>query len=123
MAKSQYLSNKLLSEVLTNVGYTGPTTVYAALFSVDPQQGGIEFSGGSYARQVVTFSAPVSGSTTNTNTPSFVSLPAGSANYVGLYDAISGGNLLYSQLVSNPKTVPAGGSILFAIGSIVVKES
>lgn len=123
MAKSTYLSNKVLATALTNVGYTGPVTVYAAIFNGDPQGAGTEASGGSYARQPIVFSTPSGGATANTNIPTFTNMPAMTANYTALYDAVTGGNILYSQADTTPKTINAGDTVSIAIGAVTVGES
>ena len=66
-AISDYLENKLIDHVLRGVTYTRPSKVYAALYKTNPTDAdtGTEVSGGSYARQEVTFSAPVDGETSN----------------------------------------------------------
>ena len=68
MSKTNYLETQLLNHVLRNTPYSGPTTVYVGLFTSAPGEaaGGTEVSGGSYARQAVTFSAPAPDSCSNT---------------------------------------------------------
>ena len=64
---SNYLENKLIDHSLGTTTFTKPTTVYAALYTVAPSDSsaGTEVTGGSYARQAITFSAASSGSTSN----------------------------------------------------------
>jgi len=60
MSKTDFLENKIINHVLRNTAYTAPATVYAALFTATPGESsaGTEVTGGSYARQAATFSAP-----------------------------------------------------------------
>lgn len=103
-SKSDYLENKILDHVLGGGDYTRPATVYVGLFTTAPSDtgGGTEVSGGSYARVAVTnnatnFPAASSGSKSNGTAITF---PAATANWgtvvaFGIFDASSGGNLLY----------------------------
>src|SRR5690348_2471636 len=95
-AFSTYLKNALLNATIRNVTYTSPAIVYLALFTTDPGAGntGTEVTGGSYARQAVTFSAPVAGPGTsqqcvNSGDVVFPQATAswGTISYWGLYDA------------------------------------
>ena len=69
MSKSNFLENEILDHVLRNSSYTPPSTVYAALFTSNPDEdgSGTEVTGGSYARQAVTFGAASGGSVTNSS--------------------------------------------------------
>jgi hypothetical protein len=107
--KTDFLEDKIVNHVLRNTAYTQPTTVYVGLFTVMPADdgtGGTEVSGGSYARQSVTFGAPSpSGQTNNSSTITFPTATADwatGANRVvgfGIFDASSAGNLLYYGLL------------------------
>ena len=65
---SNYLENKLIDHSLGTTTFTKPTSVYLALYTVSPSDSssGTEATGGSYVREVITFSASSSGSTSNT---------------------------------------------------------
>jgi len=125
-AKSNYLENAILNHILRNVALTSPTTVYAALFTVTPSDagGGTEVTGGSYARQAVTFSAPSGGVCTNSGSLTY---PVASANWgnivaMGIFDALTVGNLLYYGPLSTPKTIEIGDQISFANAAISITE-
>lgn len=122
MAKSNYLDNKDLDHNLGTTTFTKPSAVYVALFNGNPSSGGTEASGGSYARQTVTFSAASSGTATSNVAVNFTSMPATTINYVGLYDASTAGNLLYYQSITS-KTTNSGDTVQFASGAITVSES
>ncbi len=127
-AMSDYLENKLIDHVFRNRAYTVPATVYVALLTAAPSDagGGTEVTGGSYARVLVgpsdsawqstqgtvtaVASSGTGGQTANGSTISF---PAPSANWgvithVGIYDASSGGNLLFWAALTASKTVNNG---------------
>ncbi|OMD20539.1 hypothetical protein BJP51_32320, partial [Paenibacillus odorifer] len=105
MQISNYLSAALLNAALRNTAFTGPATVYIALYKSDPTAAdtGTEVSGGSYARQAVTFGAPtlVSGQQTVANTAEVV-FPVATADWglvthIGLRTAATGGSLLWTK--------------------------
>ena len=127
-AKSTYLDNAFLAAALTNVAYTPPTTVYAALntSASTPGTPGSEVGDGNYARQPVTFSVPSGGSTANSGTLAFFGAGAASGPYtiveVAIYDALSGGHELYYGALGASKTVSTGDTVSFAISALTVAE-
>lgn len=120
-SKSDYLENKILDHVLRNTAYTSPTTVYVGLLTTvaTDSTSGTEVSGGSYARQAVAFDAASGGATANTSLITFPTATASWGTVVGfaIYDALTGGNILYwgtltSQAVADTNTVTiAAGAI------------
>lgn len=124
---SNYLENALINATLRNVSFTSPATVYVALFTSDPGDGGTgtEVSGGSYTRQSVAFSAPSNGATANSATVEFAQATAswGTIGWVGLYDASTGGNLLYHSPLEAAKTIATGDVFRISAGSLTVTLS
>jgi hypothetical protein len=119
---TNYLESKLIDHFLGTTTYTKPTTVYVGLFTVTPGEagGGTEVTGGSYARQVATFNAASSGSTTNSANIDYTGMPAATTVAIGIFDAITSGNmLLYGALTTN-KTTDAGDTLRIATGSLTV---
>ncbi|OPX87015.1 MAG: hypothetical protein A4E53_02670 [Pelotomaculum sp. PtaB.Bin104] len=106
---SDYLENALINAVLRNTPYTSPATVYVGLFTSDPTDAGTgtEVSGGAYARQAVTFTAPTDGQTSNSADVLFPIATAawGTVTHIGLFDALSGGNLLFHAPLEFEKTI------------------
>lgn len=126
-AASDYLENALLDHVLGNSSFTQPANRYVALFTASPNDDnsgtGSELSGGSYARQSVTFGAAASGTTSNTNELTFSSLNGVSAtaiSHLGIYDASTGGNLLFHGSLTTPKTVADGEDAVIRVGQITL---
>lgn len=118
---SDYLEDAVLDHVFRNVALTSPTTVYLALYTVTPSDagGGTEVTGGGYARQAITFGAASGGAMSNS---ALVSFTASGANFgtvaaVGIFDAVSGGNLLAWDGITSA-VVDDGDTIEFAIGDI-----
>ena len=115
---------------LTNYGENGMlnlfrvnTTYYLALFTSTPGEGGdltSEVSGGSYARQAVTFGTPADGIVQNS---AVVEFPAatdtwGTVAYWALCDAASGGNAWWFGSITVPKTITAGDIYRIPVGSL-----
>ena len=121
---SNYLENALINATLRNTTYTSPSTVYAALFTTDPTDAGTgtEVSGGSYARQAITFGAPSNGASTNSAAVEFPQATGnwGTITHFGIYDANSSGNLLYHGALTSSKTIQTGDVFKFATSNISV---
>ncbi len=121
---SDFLENKVIDHLLRNQAYTPPTTVYVALYTTMPNKetgaSGVEVTGGSYARQAVTLSAGSGGSSANTAALSYSNMPAATVLGVGLFDALTGGNMLMSDVLTTNKTVAAGDTLSFATSSLTV---
>lgn len=119
---TNYLESKLIDHFLGTTTYTKPTTVYVGLFTVTPGEagGGTEVTGGSYARQSAAFGAATLGATTNSANIDFAGMPAATTVAIGIFDAITAGNmLLYGALTTN-KTTDAGDTLRIATGSLSV---
>lgn len=123
-AASDYLELKILEHTLGITSYTAPTTTYLALFTSDPTDAGTgtEVSGGSYARQSISWNTPASGATTNS---ADVTFPQATGNYgtvthIGIYDASSSGNLLYHGALSASKSVETNDTFIVEAGDLSV---
>jgi hypothetical protein len=121
---SNYLENALINGTLRGTTYTAPTTVYVGLYTSDPTDAdtGTEVSGGSYARQSVTFGAPSNGVSTNSAAIEFPQATAswGTVGWIGIEDALTSGNLLYHTALDTSKTIDNGDIFKIAIGSLSV---
>jgi len=117
---SDYLENKLLDHFLGTATYTKPTTVYIGLYTVVPTDagGGTQVTGGSYARQSAVFSAAASGTTSNTANIDFAGMPAATTVAIGVFDAITSGNLLLWGTLTTNKTTDAGDTLRIATGDL-----
>ena len=123
---SDYLENAILNHVFRNSALTSPTNVYLALYTVAPTDagGGTEVSGGGYARQAITFGAASGGAISNTAAVQFTASGAnfGTIVAVGIFDALSGGNLLAWDAISSA-VINDGDTIDFAIGDIDITQT
>lgn len=126
---STYLRNAMLGVSLCGSPYSAVGSPAAALFTSLNSNGDsvVEVTTATgYSRTPIPFSAPtlVSGSyvAANSSAVSFsvATTPWGSLPYVGIYDSISLGNLLYYTAVSSPSTVTANNQVQFTAGSYTV---
>lgn len=125
-ALTDYLENALLNEVLRGVNYVPPTTVYLALFTsaTTDAGGGTEVTGGSYARQAVTFDAPGAvgtagaGVTANSGTITYTNMPTAVVTHCAIFDAVTAGNMLLHGALTASKNVSAGDTLTFAAGDL-----
>jgi hypothetical protein len=117
---SDYLENKLIDHFLGTTTFTKPSAVYVALFTVAPDDagGGTEVTGGSYARQTATFTAAASGATSNDSNIDFTNMPAATTVAIGIYDALTSGNLLLWGTLTANKTTDAGDTLRIATGDL-----
>lgn len=126
MSKSDYLEENLLNHVLRGIPYTGPASIYVALFTTAPTDStpGTEVTGGSYARQPVTFAAPSGGTCANTADITFptATAPWGTVTSFGLFDAGAAGNLLYYANLTSPRDVLVNDEIRFPAGQLLCTE-
>ena len=102
---------------------------YVALFTTMPDAdgaGGAEVIGGDYARQIVANSltnfSVSDGQMTSIADISFLTATAdwGTVVGFGLYDAVSGGNYIFSATLSSSRTVVTGDQLKIASGALVV---
>lgn len=127
MAKSDYLKVNILNEVLRGTNYAAPGAVYLAAYTVAPTDagGGSEVSGGSYTRQTVTFAAPSGNQVANSADILFPVATAswGTIVHFGIFDAVSGGNLLYHTALSAARAIASGDQLRVPTGQLIVGES
>lgn len=127
-ALSDYAENLILNWLMrggTSNGQTdAPSSVHLALFTAAPSDsgGGTECSGNGYSRQSVSFDAATGtgGTTSNSGAVTFTASGGnfGNVTHIGIFDASSGGNLIWHGAMAASKQVNSGDSIQFAQGSI-----
>jgi len=119
---SNYLENKLLDHILKNVSYTSPTTVYVGLFLTDPTDAGsgTEVSGGSYARKTLSVTTASGGVVTSSADVTFDQATGnwGTVAYIGLFDAITSGNLLMHTALTTSKVIETGDIFKIPSGNL-----
>lgn len=137
-ALSDFLENKIIDWLFRGqaIGITGasaaagtgPTNLYVALLTAAPSDagGGTEVTGGSYARvsvastlanwagtQAAASTVASSGTSGTTSNNAAITFPTPTANWgvvthFGIYDASTGGNLLFHGALTTSKTVNNG---------------
>ena len=126
-AMSDYLENAIINATLRGQVWTPPATVYLALYTSDPTDAktGTEVSGGAYARQTIAFNTPMNGASSSSVDVLFPIAIAswGTVTHIGLFDAVSAGNLLYHGALTNPKTIAIDDQLKIAAGDITVSLS
>jgi hypothetical protein len=117
---SNYLENKVLDHIMGTTTYTKPSAVYVALYTAAPSDtgGGTEVTGGSYARQTAAFDAASSGATQNSANIDFTVMPACTVVAIGIFDALTTGNLLVWGTLSTNKSLDAGDTLRIATGDL-----
>lgn len=103
-------------------------TVYLALYTSDPtgNDTGQEVSGGGYARQIITFSAPsVEGGRPTIKNIGDITFPAATADWgtlthVAIRSAATGGELIASGALKNSRTIHAGDRFVIDLNNGVV---
>lgn len=127
---SDYLENELIKHIFRTGSFTKPTVLAVALFTSDPTDadGGTEVSGGAYARVNrppldANWSATdgTSGQTQNAASITYAAPTAdwGSVTHIGIYDALTGGNLLWSNALTTARTISNGDQApVFSAGDL-----
>lgn len=139
-AMTDYLENKLIDHLLRNTAFAVPTGIYVGLFTAAPSDagGGTEVTGGSYARVQIGPSTSAwnatqggtagasSGSGGQSANAADATFPAptanwGSVTHFALFDAASGGNMLFWAALAAAKTINNGDAApKFLAGSLTV---
>jgi hypothetical protein len=122
---STYLSNNLLDLGFGEGTYAKPTT-YLGLFTTAPTMpagtGGVEVSGGSYARVAIGGSMAAAASELIASNAA-ITFPAATASWgtvtsIGIFDALTAGNLLWAGPLSSSATVGSGDTFTVPSGSL-----
>lgn len=99
---------------------TSPLKVALLTSAGSDSAAGTEVTGGSYARQNVTFGSASSGAASNTNLISFADMPAATVTSLAIYDNAGSPVRIWHGTLSAPKTVNAGDTFQIAIGDLDV---
>ena len=123
MSFTNDLETRVLQWALTNGSPTRPTAWYVGLFTAAPGEagGGTEVSGGSYAREAVTFT--VSGNlATNSAAIEWPTATGtwGTITHVAVFDALTSGNMLVYASLTSSKTIASGDVLRIPAGDLDV---
>lgn len=128
---SNYLEAGIINLVLRGQNFPAPSKNYIALFTADPTDVNItanEVVGAWYSRQDVAkgggidtgWTPPVDGVSTNTMVITFPSVTDSpvTVTHFGIYDAVTGGNLLFHGALAAPKLLSVDDMLMFPIGAL-----
>ena len=131
---SDYLENAIINATLRGQAMQTPQKVYIALFTSDPKDdaSGSELADSNYIRQEASkgdpngaaagWTPPSDGVTTNAKLLEFPPIADGTVTvtHFGIFDAVTGGNLLYHAPLTSSKTLETGDVLSFDIGAITI---
>lgn len=134
---SNYSETNIIETTLRGAVFPVPAKTYLALFTADPTDANVSANEvqvaawPAYARQDAAggaaistgWSAPADGVTTNAKVITFAAnngAASVTATHMAIYDAITGGNMLYHAPLVSSKTLLVGDVISFGIAAITV---
>lgn len=126
-AMTDFLEEALLDHVLKISAYTVPTNLYVALWTTTPADdgtGGVEVTGGSYARQLCNGwgAGAADNERSNTAALTFPNMPAVTVVGASIQDHITNlANMLFVGALTAPVAMTLGNDFVFAIGAIDVQ--
>lgn len=122
-AISSYLQQSIFNHITGKATYTAPTGLYVGLCrSYSITYGGTELTASDYSRIKVEFGNLALGIAKNINDVVFneASTNWGSAQFVCIYDAPVGGNVLFAAVLSPSITINEGNQIIFKSNNITL---
>ena len=129
MSFTDFLENELLDHVFAAAAFVAPVTTFIGLSTTTPADDGTNITeppgGAAYARVAKTnnltnWPAAVAGLKENGTTVDFAAATGawGTVTHFFVADALSGGNILASGVLTTPKTIDSGDTASFAVGDI-----
>ena len=123
-AMSDYLELKFLDHFTGTASTTAPSAVYLGLAtaSLADDASGTELSGNNYTRKAITFASASGGSIASNASVEFNSATGswGTISHWGIWDASSGGNLLFHGAFTASKAIATGDILKVASGSLTI---
>lgn len=123
-AMSDYLELKFLDHFTGTASTSAPAAVYLGLStaSMNDDASGTELSGNNYTRKAITFASAASGSISSNAAVEFNAATAswGTVSHWGIWDAATGGNLLYHGAFTTSKAIGSGDILKVASGSLTI---
>lgn len=124
-AASDYTENLALKFLLTTETATRPTAWYLALFTSDPTDANtgdeVTTAASGYSREDIAFSV-TNDTGTNSATVTFDAalIDWGTVTHVGVFDAATGGNLLFHGSVTTSKQIDVGDTFQVTQGNLSI---
>lgn len=120
MSISNYLEGKILDKVLRGTDFT-VAAVYVQLHTGDPGEAGTANAAVNTTRQAATFAAASGGTSLTSAQLTWTAVPASETySYVSLWDAVTGGNCLWSGPMSSGVPVIVGAAFRILMGALSV---
>lgn len=119
------IENQLLDALVGTSAYSVTTPIKLALVTANGSDSaaGTEVTGGSYARQTITFGSASGGSITNSTAISFTGMPACTVVGIEIYDSAGSPKRLAYGPLTNTRTVTSGDTVQFASSAITLSLS
>ena len=118
---SKYLRNKMLDSTLRNIPYVS-TPVYLALYTATPtdSSNGTELLATGYTRLPISFGPAVDGVISNNADITFpiTTVDWGVIKGIGVFNALTGGDLLYYGDLTASRTITTGTQLIFQTGQL-----
>lgn len=116
------IENQLLDALVGADTFSVTTPIKLALVTAngDDASAGTEVTGGSYARQTITFTAADAGEIENASAISFTAMPAVTVVGIELYDSAGSPKRLAYGALTSSRAVTAGDTVQFASGAITL---
>ena len=117
--------NKMLDALVGTASYSANTPIKLALVTANGSDAtaGTEVSGGSYARQNITFGAASGGSISNDAVETFTGMPTCTVVGIELWDSAGTPERLAYGSLTTSKSLTSGDTLEFSIGSITLSLS
>lgn len=119
-------ANRLLDASLGVATYTAPTgsmKLALATSASSASAAGTEVTGGSYARQNITFGSATAGASANTGAVNYTNMPAATVTHVDVYDSNGTPRRAWYGALSASKTTALGDTLSFAISAVTISLS
>ena len=119
------MEDAVLDHFLGTASFTMPAQCYLALYTTTPAgpdgTGGVEVTGGAYARQAVDFNVAVAGTAANAAQLDFPTATAGwgTVNGFGIFNSLAGIMLIYGAWDS-PKTININDIFRLPAGNLAI---
>jgi hypothetical protein len=116
------IENQLLDALVGTASYSVTTPIKLALMTASGSDSaaGTEVSGGSYARQTISFGSAASGQIANSATINFTSMPAATVVGIEIYDSAGTPKRLAYGTLTASKTTASGDTLQFAASAITL---
>jgi len=119
------IENQLLDALVGTSSYSVTTPIKLALVTANGSDSaaGTEVTGGSYARETISFTSASSGSIENDSAISFTDMPSCTVVGIEIYDSAGSAKRLAYGALTASRTITSGDTVQFASGAITLSLS